>query len=744
MMENKEYVVKFYKTPFGEKSNFVVDDISQLLTNLGDKVVYTSVKNALIPSTLNLTRTFAMSGDNVVHRFFNYAVVFNKDIGSATLTPISFYFVKEVNWTGLSSCKVVMKLDTLMTYWSKLKFTSRTNIIREHRDRYQRPATVTSTMTLTNIIDRTNEGLNPSLVNCVDHGLVLDSTNYQTPWYLVYAQRNMNPSNVDNPVVIYATQETSNIGLAASNFGGDKPQIGGPFSSTNYLPKGFSVYATTSRGQTIIKAGGLTFYSGDKSTNDNTGVPCELRAFEIYRSNVTYYLYGLYYSGDTYPYTFEKRVQLMKSEDGWTFMQVSDFYGYAASGITFLPSIESMSTTNYKSFRAGSFPEVRNISFSALPKSDPSFVKIIEVPYIPATSFRYNSALGAYQLQGFTFDVGRRMWCRTIPSKPMYTMLNSVSLDPYRKVVIHPNAETLRSEVDPKLFSSEFSALTFVYHNDRFTVPIDRWEGNINIEFYITGFMTSEKGFRFRADGMSTSFSDAEHCDTIFGNWMISNDSTEIPVQNSAYADYVKTGYNYDMEVNRRQNQMTAISTTINSINSTATAAQLALTNPSVKTLSSVGLNIATSLFSNIYSAKMSCEMTKLRENQKLQQLAMQGASLTGMSGVDFLDLNNVKLEWFMMRPMSDVYSKVSDLFYYHGYSHPYQEEPDTTSRYWFNFIQCDPDFDFYTMDDSVTWQSYVDDISQRMQSGVTVFHGHNGTFDFDQVKENWESWMLQ
>ena len=77
-----------------------------------------------------------------------------------------------------------------------------------------------------------------------------------------------------------------------------------------------------------------------------------------------------------------------------------------------------------------------------------------------------------------------------------------------------------------------------------------------------------------------------------------------------------------------------------------------------------------------------------------------------------------------------------ADLFYYCGYTANRQDIPNTTSRYWFNYIQCEPVFN---EEETSIYKNYLDDIKARYNAGITVYHDHNNTYDWGQTHENWE-----
>ena len=73
----------------------------------------------------------------------------------------------------------------------------------------------------------------------------------------------------------------------------------------------------------------------------------------------------------------------------------------------------------------------------------------------------------------------------------------------------------------------------------------------------------------------------------------------------------------------------------------------------------------------------------------------MQSSNVAGSDDVDLLKYytNNNKLCFVVYKPMRFQAKALNNLFFYCGYKHKAMEVPNTTSRTWFNFIQCKPVF---------------------------------------------------
>jgi hypothetical protein len=127
---------------------------------------------------------------------------------------------------------------------------------------------------------------------------------------------------------------------------------------------------------------------------------------------------------------------------------------------------------------------------------------------------------------------------------------------------------------------------------------------------------------------------------------------------------------------------------------------------------------------------------------QKKAELRMQTSSVNAS---DDLDLMNYyagnKLRYLEYYPSDKVRNVLRALFHYTGYNINELGIPDTTTRYWFNYLQADIVFESVK---NLT-QEILDDLKAKYSIGITVFHYHSLTpsYDLEQDKENWETFLL-
>lgn len=118
-------------------------------------------------------------------------------------------------------------------------------------------------------------------------------------------------------------------------------------------------------------------------------------------------------------------------------------------------------------------------------------------------------------------------------------------------------------------------------------------------------------------------------------------------------------------------------------------------------------------------SSAQSTVQSEMAIKQKADELRAQASSV---SGADDLNLMNWyggnKAHLVKYEPTELSKSALNDLFYYCGYAHNEQEKPDLHTRYWFDYVQCEPDFE-----ECDVLKSYLDELRARWSLGVTVFH---------------------
>ena len=90
-------------------------------------------------------------------------------------------------------------------------------------------------------------------------------------------------------------------------------------------------------------------------------------------------------------------------------------------------------------------------------------------------------------------------------------------------------------------------------------------------------------------------------------------------------------------------------------------------------------------------------------------------------------------------QPSDEMTEQLTKLFHYCGYNRNRQETIETNTRIHFNFVQAEVLFE--TWDETI--QEFLTDIKNRFAIGVTYYHKFNGEYDWNQSKENWETFLF-
>lgn len=367
-------------------------------------------------------------------------------------------------------------------------------------------------------------------------------------------------------------------------------------------------------------------------------------------------------------------------------------------------------------------------------------------------------------------------------SKPLESLVSNISLADFTRLTLHPEERTTavvrNKKYESKLLNSEFTLVKFVY--DSFAAPI-RLEAvklgettvSLPVKFKQTNTINSKMLFDLGYRG--------ENYEAVqdFENILAIGRNNEETIFSNGYIDYIRNGYNYDQKV-RFQDSFSRWAGTAIGIGTAGASglAGLGIFNPAwafpggnwgelgdaaINAMgwrdrtsrigsSSIGssihyssaINSAGSAVSGIFSNIISDIQAGQQIEQHLKELSRQSTSVAGSDDVDLMKYySDNKLHMFVYKPYEKQEDGIFDLFHYCGYSHHKTQIPNTTNRYWFNYVQCDPVFD---NEETSPYNRFLDDIRARYQKGITIYHyhilGNGGTssYDWDQQLENWET----
>lgn len=605
-------------------------------------------------------------------------------------------------------------------------------------------ASATSTRVVRRNIDRVPEGINPILI---DKDTVQDLYTQSVEdenWYLVY------PNNEDK---LYLAQD-----------------------------KDFYVSALASGNLIEIRASDLTngrYYYIDFATEDvATPTPSDTSTYQptIYvcsDNNPNNYIEGYYagYTGKSKPskkgtgYTYHARL-LRYWRDGdnikmdWVNYKSNDVVRAWSSASTggertinthfFLSAAENFviyyvtsKIVSRTAIRGGdTIDKVVNTSegnvHSVHTFNQENIFKIIEIPYPPVYMKKLSNG---YEVQDLIYKGGDTQTLEIPKDVDLSYVLHitSAPVDPClpadESVVLNPEySDTRDDDNETKMYYSEFYQPKINYDSFSKVYQLENYKqqeysdlSGLSIRMDLTKHATSNMLFTF--PNYITAIKNED-----YDNLLFVKRNNEIGIVNEKYQQYIMNGYNFDQKA-----QALAVGKGIIDMGAQAVAGGIA--GGSKGGMAGAIAGAATGALRGAYGVAQTVINNDLQMKQKLQQARFQGVSIQACDDVELMNVYaHNKLQYRIYTPEDVVKSQILDLFYYCGYNCGYQGVPNTTSRTWFNFVQCEPVFN------NVTFRMSADlknELINKYNQGVTVIHNVNNNYDFEQVKENWETFLL-
>lgn len=370
------------------------------------------------------------------------------------------------------------------------------------------------------------------------------------------------------------------------------------------------------------------------------------------------------------------------------------------------------------------------IGFNQLNRYDTTkkYIKIIEIPYAPI-DIDFDEQNNYYIINSSNTSVidNEIEINGEISSQINLTGGENVLSKAKEIVDIHPTAYDVRNDkLESKMFNSEFYMPKIVYDNFTIDFKLEFVNETIDSEKWSVGFRVSQA----LGNSMLFTFNDyvCEAYEQDYNSILYINRNNQCALYDSAYIDYIKTGYNYDVKQQYLTIAQSGYDTIMNTIEGAKYGGWAGAIAGAVK---------------GIASTITTASQQKMAQQQKLFQLSMQSVNIRDCDDLDvFNEYSNNKLKLVIYKPSEKQMNDIKDLFYYFGYNQNVMGKPNTNSRTWFNFVQCNPVFEkkstsaFLNID-------IKNDIIERYNNGVTIMHNVNGEYDFDQVKENYETWLF-
>ena len=226
-------------------------------------------------------------------------------------------------------------------------------------------------------------------------------------------------------------------------------------------------------------------------------------------------------------------------------------------------------------------------------------------------------------------------------------------------------------------------------------------------------------------------------------NTKTSCSTNEEILYNSQYLNYLRTGYNYDLKTKER-NEATGAAGIGLSVAALAASIGVSLI-PGMQGIGVAGIIGSTAgIASSLINYAKATAQAEENIQRKLEEAKNQAVSVSSADDYDLLEAySNNQAKVCTYEVSTQMREALGDLFYYCGYARNVQRVPDLTTRYWFNFLQCDLVCTYW---DNIP-KEIQEIIKQKFNDGVTFFHHHEisgtETWDIAQEKENYEKWIV-
>ena len=705
----------FYQCEITPEKNCVVDDITGYLSSLTPLVVENF---QYIKLDLDLYIKVNSSQVNVPKFNYNYVSVKNQDVDK-----IFYYFIiGSPKWISQNAIQLQLSLDTLNTFRYDLIWTNKTNITRQHKDRFNTTYTTTAQgkKIFHRKIDNYDEGFAP--VKYYDSGESIRVTSADYDFYLVY--RNKEDLNTSSTVPINCfccASEEINLNISVD-------YTGIQFSSYNVgdslyaFEKDNAPFTTTIKGVSYTIGGssqykGIAFFRLENGTN----------IAHVLREDGNVIIPDIGTSALT-DVTSTVKVRVCRG-----FIPEPD----SNSQYTYYYVLGQVEARNYSTITIGQ-TSATLLSIDSVDRTDTRIVKIIKMPYAPFTLDFVNGKLRIPT--GWTYS-GGYLLLNDLNTEFLNIVEGNDDLSSYVNLTVVPSDIGKNKDNDikyeSKLYNSNFFSLKYIYDSFEKEFLLERYNTNsafpgVRIDFKQSNNISSNAVFKFTP--MNATYKEP----TLYGQFLNVNRQNEVALYNSDYLNYIRNGYNYDKKAKALQ-----LGAGLAGIGLGLAGAAASLLVPGAGIVGAAGaISLATSTLSSIVSVINTSISNELTLQQKLENNKRSAASVSNTEDLNLLSYyNGNRLIKYTENINDNIKKSIYDLFRLTGYACNEYAAPVVNSRLYYNFLQCKADIE---EKDWTYGKDFLDDIKAKYEIGVTYFHRVDGTYDWHQRKENFETWMIE
>ena len=377
-------------------------------------------------------------------------------------------------------------------------------------------------------------------------------------------------------------------------------------------------------------------------------------------------------------------------------------------------------------------------NFADVNRVDPKLIKIIKLPYFPSTYEYANDLLKVDSTWVYETSVYKSLLLNDLDTKFSNTITSDI-LNPLNifEVSGAPNTTALRDDkYESKLFHSDYYQPKFVYDSFGFIFEIEKIDYErfnpstyFTFEFIMTSTINSKFMFKFPEYVLRLSTQDYDNILPVARN-------NEAPIYNSSYITYLRTAYRYDLKNYYQKEGMIKFTGLTGMVDS----AKSMLSDFAEEDYGGGLFDFYSSNIKRLANAIVQRNTNEWSLQAKIEQLKNQANSVNGSDDIDLMEnYANNKAKLCLYKVSERMRGLLADLFYYFGYTTDEIKIPQVNTRYWFNFLSCE--LEFTGLDKNIS-DSAKNDLVARFNAGATFLH-HHEVWDFEQVKENWETILL-
>lgn len=464
---------------------------------------------------------------------------------------------------------------------------------------------------------------------------------------------------------------------------------------------------------------------------------------------------------------------------------------------------------NWKTYKAGlpaiSFTENAEIvnmkTIDDIDRTDSRIVKIIELPYAPNAPHKNGSGNNVYYDFGDNWtssaDLGDDIDmanCFQLAGKSMekdfQRYFNYIDIDGDREFAFSINCIrdlynymgdgfiTPRvSNLETKLQHSDFYKPVIYYDNfstefkceRRYNTYHQEWvNGSMLANYLVEDFAVYYAVANNVVNGLIFSVSDMpitgnytlpkmEHyeCEDYYPLTMVCIRNNEVNIYNSAYLQYIRGGYNYDVKSKKIATQLAEHNAV------TSFGSSLILSGGS----NPMGvINAFWSYERQKEAIKMQAKQYQVSIDKSLKEASLRATSVSGSDNLDLLKHYAGNVAYTAIFKLNELWSeKVATLLHYFGYATNMNKVPNLTGRLFFNYVKCTPVFKSplsilayrkpnwpIQRRDGVNAE-LQNEVCKKFESGVSIIHRYlvevvssKNIYDWNvsQDKENWENFL--